>query len=226
MLFGFDLPFPKSCPARRVSSLYTETAAVKRTNTPNKKRTQKQKKYRIGGAPVCPENRAHTHSLMVEKPLSSSCLRSITAVSLKPPPERLSAAAASTSSGPSLPIIGRLQRRSIDAASPVFSSSSGHVPVIISPLEVCRSVETADRKGYNSGLTQLLFRRSAVTGWLLSPFKPQSCEVGRTIDGPLVPEMFLTVRYSRSTRVLVSSFGVAPERRDSDRLWTSHTVLR
>ena len=117
---------------------------------------------------MCPENRAHTHSLMVEKPFSSSCLRSITAVSLKPPPEPLCAAAPSDHPAvrPSLPTIHKLQPRSTNAAAFFFALNSGRILVIISPLQECRTVEIADREGFNRGLTQRIFRRSVLTGWL------------------------------------------------------------
>lgn len=76
---------------------------------------------RICGGRVCPESsRAHTHSLMVEKPFSSSCLRSITAVSLKPPPEPFSAARHSRgwpSSCLPLSTVRKRRRRSTNTAA-------------------------------------------------------------------------------------------------------------
>lgn len=73
-----------------ILTVYLKNVSVKANQYKNK---SKNNPNRIGSALVSPENRAHTHSLMVEKPFSSSCLRSITAVSLKPPPEPFSAAA-------------------------------------------------------------------------------------------------------------------------------------
>lgn len=79
---------PRISPNRTLNHALRLRPAIPQSFT-SKKQTNKKKynKNRTGKAPVSAENRPHTLSLMVEKPLSSSCLRSITAVSLKPPPE-------------------------------------------------------------------------------------------------------------------------------------------
>lgn len=118
------------------------------------------------------EDRTHTHSLMVEKPFSSSCLRSITAVSLKPPPEPFSAAAlvdhqAAFRYRP----WAKLQSRPTKAARSFVPSNNAFIFVIILPLEECRTVEIAGRKRFNGGLTHRHFRRSspaASTDWLVA----------------------------------------------------------
>lgn len=127
---------------------------------------------------MSPENRAHTHSLMVEKPFSSSCLRSITAVSLKPPPELFSAAFPSDhQTVPSLSIIDRQKTSTpIDERSASFQclDQRPHVRhyLAIGRMSDCR--DTAVRERFNADFWPSgCCRRSAVTGWLVW----RSCDV-------------------------------------------------
>lgn len=108
---------------------------------------------------------------MVEKLLSSSCIRSITAVSLKPPPEPFSAAttvAAAAAASPrhraysSLPTIENVQRQTTKATGAAFARVTAPILGLIWSLEECRTVEShPDREGFNSDLTHRHFRRSA-----------------------------------------------------------------
>lgn len=111
---------------------------------------------------------------MVEKLLSSSCIRSITAVSLKPPPEPFSAAttvaaaAVAPAASPrhqaysSLPTIENVQRETTKATGAAFARVTAPILGLIWSLEECRTVEShPDREGFNSDLTHRHFRRSA-----------------------------------------------------------------
>lgn len=110
---------------------------------------------------------------MVEKLLSSSCIRSITAVSLKPPPEPFSAAttvaaAAAAAASPrhraysSLPTIENVQRQTTKATGAAFARVTAPILGLIWSLEECRTVEShPGREGFNSDLTHRHFRRSA-----------------------------------------------------------------
>lgn len=183
MLFGFDLPFPKSSPAHCVFPQYTK-------RTFNKQQGEQKNKIKpksIGAGQVArsslqKKNPAHTHSLMVEKPLSSSCIRSITAVSLKPPPEPFSATApcrhrAVRRYRPSKNFSAEWQRRRVLSlpGSPLPSSSlSGRR----------KNVGLSNSLIANGGLTHRHFRRSALAigrDWLILGW-----------EGPLIAEVLFS----------------------------------
>lgn len=109
---------------------------------------------------------------MVEKLLSSSCIRSITAVSLKPPPEPFcaAAAAADTTAAAASPrhrvylsstTIENIQRQTTKATGASFARVTAPILDLIWSLEECRTAESpSDREGFNSDLTHRHFRRS------------------------------------------------------------------
>lgn len=105
---------------------------------------------------------AHTHSLMVEMPLSFSCLRSITAVRSKPPPEPFAAAAPADDHQ----VVRRGNVSAVQQTQSRFFLALNSRPIlaIISPLTECRTAEVAGCEGFNGDLTQRNFRSSAVTG--------------------------------------------------------------
>lgn len=145
---------------------------------------------------------------MVEKLLSSSCIRSITAVSLKPPPEPFSAAttvAAAAAASPrhraysSLPTIENVQRQTTKATGAAFARVTAPILGLIWSLEECRTVEShPDREGFNSDLTHRHFRRSA-------PSKRRDWFILRW-EGSLIAEGFFFLRFALSISLYRFSF--------------------
>lgn len=114
---------------------------------------------------------------MVEKLLSSSCLRSITAESPWSRHLSLNPAAAASTASPrhpaysSRPAIENNQRQTTKATAAAFARVLAPILGLIRSLEECRTAESpSDREGFNSDLTHRHFRRSVSSSgrdWLM-----------------------------------------------------------